>query len=182
MRASAAAALVMSVALPSEGRLREDYVQQQTDAGWLFHVFSRKLPAAPGHRGAAARVDYTYLERPDSVTVLATLRLESALTPQEAEAVWCGGSCTVALEQLYVQPAGKGYDYRLRARLPFGVWAGMYACDTPFTLTFRFAGAQGEVSRVYGYSPKSWTGERRRMEGILQMVRQNTGKPLWGVD
>lgn len=175
------ALLLATATTPAAARLNDQYVQRQTEQGWLFHIFSKKIPADRQRKNAngSAQIDYTYLQQPDSVTILATIQLDNPLTPDSLSIHSCDTTYNAPAELIYVNPAGRHYNYRLRARIPFDAWSAIYACPQPFTITFSLTGPQGPHTCSYSHPARKWPKEQQQIQRIIHLIRQNTGKELW---
>lgn len=154
------------------------YVQRRGADGWLFFVFSQRLPALKGNNLAKSiEYDYTYLESTDSVTILATLKTGFSSKPVSTRINYCGSSYEAPSELIYATPKGKGFVYRIKTTIPFDVWDQMYSCPVPFIISFGFSGAGERLMQCsFGYSAGKWKSNRDKMETIIESVKFNTGK------
>lgn len=175
VKAAMACAAVICLCCAGVGNM---YVQRHGSEGWLFFVFSQKLPAVKGNVLAKnIEYDYTYLESTDSVTLLATLRTNLAQKPVYSVIDFCDTSYKAPAELIYASPKGKGFVYRIKTVMPFGIWERMYACSEPFVVSYEFS--SDSVSMVkcsFGYSLGKWKDNRVKMASIIETVKFNTGK------
>lgn len=154
------------------------FVQRHGSDGWLFFVFSQKLPALKGNDlSKQIDYDYTFLESTDSVTLLATLRTDISRRPTCSQVNFCDTTYTAPVELIYATPKGKGFVYRIKTVMPFRIWESMYACSEPFVITYEFSGVNASpVKCSFGYSIGKWKDNRAKMTSIIETVKFNTGK------
>ena len=151
------------------------FVQRQGDFGWTFHVFSQKIPSMD-KKCPDLKYDYTYIEQTDSVTVLSTLTLPSALTPVETLLTAGGSTTPYRLTSVYIEPKGKKYEYRLRFVIPLSEWEQMYKFPTPFVMDFTLKDNLSLSSFRFAYPQKKWNSNREKMNQIIYTVKLNTNK------
>lgn len=154
------------------------YVQRHGRDGWLFFVFSQKMPAVKGNSSAKnLEYDYTYLESSDSVTLLATMKTDLSQRPLSASIMTCDTVYNAPVEMIYATPKGKGFVYRIKTVMPFRIWEKMYDCRKPFVIKYCFSdGDNGFFECAFGYPEGKWKGNRKKMGMILETVKFNTGK------
>lgn len=156
------------------------YVQAYGESGWIFHIFSQKLPSATsGQRPKSLTYDYTYVEKNDSVAILCTIRLSGTETINDFEINYCDSlSINNTLPELvYAQPWKKGIEYRLRLYVPFMIWEQIYSCPTPFIMSFRVSRPDDEdLSYHFSYSDEKWKKHREDIIAIMNIIKLNTKK------
>ena len=160
--------------------LNKMYVQAYGESGWIFHIYSQKLPSVtPEQHPKFINYDYTYVEANDSVAILCTIRLSEIETIKGFE---INNRDTLSLnnispEIVYVQPWKKGIEYRLRLYVPFMVWEQMYYSSTPFTLSFQVSRLNDkDLSYKYSYSDKKWKKHRDNITAIIKIIKLNAKK------
>lgn len=151
------------------------FVQRQGDFGWLFYVFSQKIPSAD-KKCPDLKYDYTYIEQTDSVTVLSTLILPSALIPVEATISIGDSTTSYKLNSVYIEPKGKKFEYRLRFAIPMSKWEQMYESPNPFILYFTLQNKLSNLSFQFAYPQNKWNSNREKMNQIIYTVKLNTNK------
>lgn len=170
-------ACVAIVALCGAG-VDKMFVQKHGSDGWLFYVFSQKMPAEKG-AGFARNMeyDYTYLECNDSVSLLSTIKTKLSRRPVSAVISFCDSVYTAPCEMIYARPKGNDFVYRIRVALPFPVWDGMYRCERPFSIRYIFADDRSnELECRFAYPAGKWNSNREKMLKIIEAVKFNTGK------
>lgn len=174
---AAVAICIAMICLCSAG-VENKFVQRQRSDGWLFFIFSQKMPAVKGNALAKnIDYDYTFLESTDSVTLLATLRTDVACKPTYSAIEFCDTSYTTPVELIYALPKGKGFVYRIKTVIPFEIWYKMYQCSNPFVLTYGFPGnGTASLECKFGYTSGKWKSNRDNIARIIEAVRFNTGK------
>lgn len=155
----------------------DDYVQRQSEKGWVFHMFCKKMPSAVSkQKPGAVEYDYTYVEGPDSVSLLMTIELPAAYKPVRAEFRACGAVDAYESGLIYADSKGKGYKCRIKTSFPFDDWVRMYSCSDPFRLSLVFDGGSGYVSYVFGFAGRQWEKHRSEVSRFQQTIKYNTGK------
>ena len=152
------------------------YVQKNGENGWLFHIFSQKLPPAKDTHVKSLDYDYTYLEQTDSVSLLVTIRIPNAGKAQMANIKCCGKDYTSPVEVIYFKLKGKDMEYRLKTTVPFTYWEEMYSCDDPFTLTYTFYRNKDTDVYCFEYSQSKWKRNRNKISSIIGIIKMNVNK------
>ncbi len=153
------------------------YVQKRGEQGWLFHIFSQKIPRSSDRQESkSCSYDYTYLEQTDSITILSTITLPYAGKPSDMTISYCGTKYGHTATTVFVKPSKNGYEYRLKSAIPFEVWDSIYSCSEPFILKFSFEADGTKKSVEYRYSDKKWKSQKEKMSEIINVIRFNTAK------
>lgn len=155
--------------------INDAFVQQQTEKGWLFHIFSQKMPSLD-NKSKELKYDFTYLQQTDSVTLLATIVTGASCTPDSLKISYCGNTYTAPARLVYFTPGKKKSDIRIKAAIPFPVWNDMYSCSTPFVLQFSMQDGATPETYIFGYDNKKWKSNRDKINVIINSIRINTGK------
>lgn len=177
-RMLALSAFLLLIAVLSGASIRKMYVQANGEYGWVFHVFSQKLPSPiKNQQPKSIMYDYTYVEQTDSVAILCTIRLSGAERIGTVGINSCDVASSTVPEMVYVQPWKNGIEYRLRTYIPFKMWEQIYDCPAPFTLSFHVA-SSGDTSQAYVFSipDKQWGKNREKIVSIMNIIKLNTGK------
>lgn len=151
------------------------YVQKNGDNGWLFHIFSQKMPSTD-KKAKTLEYDYTYLEQTDSVTLLSTVITRTAGKPLTTTIAYCGEEYKAATGLIYLRSKGKNFEIRTSTVIPFAVWEAMYSSPQPFTLTYTMEQGGTTVDMTFGYSSGKWSGNSGKLRQIISTIRINTGK------
>lgn len=151
------------------------YVQKHGDNGWLFHIFSQKMPSKDKKAGNL-EYDYTYLEQTDSVTLLSTIISKNAFRPVTATISYCDTQYSVKTDLVFLRPKGKKFEIRTGIVIPFDVWEAMYMCPQPFTLTYAMKYDDTPTYITFGYNTDKWRGNSRKIRQIISTIKVNTGK------
>ncbi len=151
------------------------YVQKHGDNGWLFHIFSQKMPSKD-KKAKNLEYDYTYLEQTDSVTLLSTIISKNACRPVTATISYCDTQYSVKTDLVFLRPKGKNFEIRTGIVIPFDVWEAMYMCPQPFTLTYAMEYGNTPTDITFGYNTGKWRDNSRKIRQIISAVKINTGK------
>lgn len=164
--------LLLTLTLCSAG-VKNMFVQRKGEFGWVFHVFSQKMPSAD-KKCPDLQYDYTYTQKNDSVTMLTTLILPDALIPDEAAITMADSTTHYPLSMVYIDPKGSKFEYRLSCVMPLSQWEKMYASPTPFTLTFTMKEPNDTRSYSFKCKDKKWESTRNKMQQIIFTIKLNT--------
>lgn len=151
------------------------YVQKHGDNGWLFHIFSQKMPSKD-KKAKALEYDYTYLEQIDSVTLLSTIITKNAYRPITTTISYCDTQYSVKTRLVFLRPKGKNYEIRTSSMIPFDVWEAMYQSPRPFTLTYVMEYGNTPANITFGYNTDKWRDNSRKLRQIISTIRINIGK------
>lgn len=151
------------------------YVQQHGEYGWLFHVFSQKMPSSDKKIKSIA-YDYTYVQNTDSVTMLSTFISSVAMKPLSATISSETCSFEEPVEMLYLKPKGKEFEYRLKFTMSFEQWDDLYNCEKPFVVTYNFSNSVQSESFSFSYSQGKWNSNRKKLLQIINTIKLNTEK------
>lgn len=130
----------------------------------------------PKQKPASIDYDYTYVQDPDTVSLLFSIELEKPYRPASTEIQTCDTIYTYTPELIYADPKGKGYKCRLKISFPFTNWQTMYDCTIPFKLIINFENSNSPISYVFGFSGKKWENHRKDAQQLLEIIKYNTGK------
>ena len=151
------------------------YVQQHGEYGWLFHVFSQKMPSCD-KKSKPIAYDYTYVQKTDSVTMLSTFISSVAMKPLSVTISSESCSFEKPLELVYLKPKGKNFEYRLRCTMSFEQWDELYNCAKPFVVTYNFSKSGQTDSFSFSYSQRKWHSNREKLLQIINTIKLNTEK------
>lgn len=155
----------------------DNYVQRLSEKGHIFHMFSKKMPSGVrNQKPKAIEYDYTYVEMPDSVSLLLTVELPAAYKPTEVEFQTCDTVYNYRSDLIYADPKGKGYKCRIKTMFPFCDWQRIYLCENPFVLILKFQSGTSRISYSFGFPAKHWEKERNEIAKFQDIIRLNTGK------
>lgn len=150
------------------------YVMRKSHEGNLVHIFEQKMPAVDSNSKVKyIKYDYTYVEKPDSVSYLSTITLPQCETPisisfQNKELEYHQNS-----EKVFVEPKGNKFKYRLKIVLPFNIWEKLYESNNPFNIKYSFE-RQGEVVEyIFGYKGNNWEKNKNKILEIINIIRLN---------
>jgi len=155
--------------------INDMFVQKKGENGWLFHVFSQKMPSRD-EKVKSLEYDYTYLEQTDSVTLLSTIISKTAYTPETATFSYCGTVYSAKTNLVFLKPKGKNYEIRTSTVIPFNVWDSLYLCPNPFSLTYTMKYNNNYIDMTFGYSSGKWKSNSAKLRQIINSVKINTWK------
>jgi len=151
------------------------FVQRQTAKGWLFHIFSQKMPSLD-KKSKDLKYDFTYLQETDSVTLLASMVTESSCRPDSLIITYCGNIYSTPAELLYLTPKKDKFDIRVKAAIPYEVWHNIYTCAKPFILQYTMRKGDTLDTYAFGYNCKKWKSNREKYYRIINSIKINTDK------
>lgn len=166
--------ICVTIMLCSAG-LNDAFVQRQTEKGWLFHIFSQKMPSLD-KKSKDIKYDFTYLQQTDSVTLLASMETASSCTPDSIKISYCGITYSAPAELLYLTPNKKIYNIRVKATIPYQIWYDIYKCTSPFILQYTMHDGNTLHTYSFGYNNKKWKSNREKNLTIINSIKINTGK------
>lgn len=169
------AVMLSLTAIVSNAGFNDSFVQRQTEDGWLFHIFSQKMPSLD-KKSKNMKYDFTYLEKTDSVTLLASIVTETSCTPDSLKITYCGSTYSAPAELVYLTPGKKKYDIRIKASIPYPVWNDIYSCLEPFVLSIYMHSENTSGTYTFGYDSKKWKSNREKNHMIINSIRVNTCK------
>jgi len=167
-------AICITILLCAAG-FNDAFVQRQTEKGWLFHIFSQKIPSLD-KKSKDLKYDFTYLQQTDSVTILASMSRESSCTPDSLIITYCGHTYSAPAELLYLTPDKNKFDIRIKASIPYQVWHDIYSCVNPFILQYTMRNGDLLYTYSFGYNSKKWKSNRQKIYTIINSIKINTGK------
>lgn len=167
-------AICMTILLCAAG-FNDAFVQRQTEKGWLFHIFSQKMPSID-KKSKELKYDYTYLQQTDSVTMLASMVTKSPFTPDSLLITYCGRTYSAPAELIYLTPGKNKFDIRIKASIPYQIWYDIYSCADPFKVQYTIRGGDSSDTYSFGYNSKKWKSNRDRNFTIINSIKINTGK------
>ncbi|MCM1070135.1 MAG: hypothetical protein NC210_03420 [[Clostridium] fimetarium] len=152
------------------------YVQKKGDSGWMFHIFSQKMPLLYGDAGKHMEYDYTFVEKTDSVSLLATVVCAGAPKPVDMAVSYGDARYNRQPDLIYAKPKGEKTEYRLRLMLPFETWDAMYGSVEPFVVSFGFSSGRDTMVASYGLTGNKWRKNKEKIAVIIGQIKLNTGK------
>lgn len=152
------------------------YVQKQNENGWMFHIFSQKMPSVVTQDcSKKIKYDYTYLEETDSVSMLSTILLPQPSTPSEVAIEYSCGKYVAHPEIIYVHSKKNEFEYRLDIKIPFSIWEMIYNANSAFTVVFAFN--KDNTRCIYRFSDtKKWDKLRLKMQSIIGIIKVNINR------
>lgn len=154
-----------------------DYVQRQGERGWIFHTLSKEMPTPISkQKPGSIDYDYTYVQNPDSVSLLFSIELDKAYKPISTDIQTCDTTYTYTPELIYADPKGKGFKCRMKISFPYSDWQDIYSCTTPFKIILLFGNDSISESYIFGFSGKKWEKHRKDLQQLLETIKYNIGK------
>lgn len=161
----------------SSSKSGKTYLQYESDKGTVFYFFEQKMDAVEKNKNVKQlKYDYTFVEEPDSVTVLSTLNLNGVYKPKSATLSYNNKVYTADCDIIFIKTGGKLTEYRLRFTIPFEVWEELYRSINPVTFSYAFDNNGNSINFDFADSPKKWAKQREKMCNLIEMIKLNTGK------
>ncbi len=167
---------IILICLSSAG-VGKMFIQRNSSRGNLVYIFEQKMGSNSKVNSIKnIKYDYTYLSDPDSVTFLSTIVLKNPATSDSI--IFSNKNLTYSspTDIIFVEPKGKNFTYRLRARLPFRTWKEFYKSIDPFSVTYVFKHGEMKYDYSFGYEGKQWLDNRHKMNEIINIIELNKNK------
>lgn len=151
------------------------YLQHQSERGNVVFVFEQKMDAADKNQGVKnIAYDLTYVEEPDSVSILSTIKLKQAEKPDKITITNGTEEYTSEPEVIFVNAKGKDTVYRLKVVVPFAFLCQIYAAPEAYKIIYTFS--NGNRKKNYVFADKKWTKQKETMNALLDIIKLNTGR------
>lgn len=165
----------ISLTLLSSGA-GSDYVFRLGEKGWIYYIFSSKMSSCLDTKNPKnIEYDYTYVEIPDSVSMLTTIKIKDAYKPYMTIINSCDISYKIYPEIIYANPKGSDFIFRLKNEMPFEIWEKMYDCDKPFTITFKFLNVNDTINYHFRIDNKKWGKEKIKIQNVQHAINMTKG-------
>lgn len=163
--------LIFSTLIISAGP-GSDYVHRLGSEGWVYYVFSSKMPATNDTKNPKnIEYDYTYVQKPDSVFLLCTIQTNGYQRPNMTNILCCDTIYNIKPELIYANPYKDGFKCRLKISFQYETWERMYHCDKPFILRFIFGNSENQLKYDFGFSKKKWEKERKKILAVQEAIK-----------
>lgn len=161
--------LVQALCFPAlSGNISKRYKTYRSELGTLYFIMPQKMAKAKGCTAQKDLLfDVTCQLWTDSVTVAATVKSSLPVTDSIVKiSLPDNNILTYPLEFIYRDLDKKGYDNRIKFRMPRQQFRQMFNGSTPFLLDFG-------KGNLFSFRQSQWAKEQDQMNSILEMMELN---------